>query len=293
MKIRRYFTSGAFMFLLLLPAARLFAATAFLWEVQSNNTKVFLLGSVHLAKPSMYPLSAAIEAAYAQSDRLVVEVNESQVDQTNMQSKLQSKGMYPGSEKLEDHIDKDTLKQLKLYLNKLGVPYSNVSKMKPGLLSITLSVMQMIKMGYSPNLGIDKYFINRATNSMPVLELESVNEQIDLLLSFSDDGVVLRHTLVSLEQMESMVNEMIAAWRKGDVATMEKIMVTDMLHDHPEFKPLMKRLLTDRNKKMAEKIAAFLTTENTYFVVVGAGHLVGDDGIVRLLEKKGYKIRQL
>ena len=148
-------------------------------------------------------------------------------------------------------------------------------------------------MGYSPELGIDRYFMQRARGKKQIQQLETTEQQMNLLLSFSDDDLLLKQTLVSLDKMEDMVTELMKSWKNGDTKNMVKLMLTDQVEEFPEFDKILKHLIDDRNVTMAVKIQQMLNDNKNYFVVVGAGHLIGDKGIVTILKKNGLPVSRL
>ena len=110
-----------------------------------------------------------------------------------------------------------------------------MEKMRPWLIMLQLSVTQMRRLGYSPELGIDQHFLSIAKNQKkPVIELETAVQQMSLLAkedkAFQDR--LLYYTLESMQELEPMLDEMFEAWKKGDVKSFEKIL--DMpLKDDP------------------------------------------------------------
>ncbi|MCI0507851.1 MAG: TraB/GumN family protein [Gammaproteobacteria bacterium] len=292
-KIYHTFTS-VLVACLLLAAAGPVCADPVLWKIQSKQNAVYLFGSIHIADASVYPLRPAIENAYKDSDVLVVEADETQADQVKLNEILVTRGFYTGTETIADHIGKDTMQMLHKFLEKTGIPYATVARMRPGLIAITLTVARIVQLGYSPELGIDRYFINKARkDAKPIQQLETAEGQMDLMLSFSDDDLLLKHTVVSLDEMDDMFKELMAAWKSGDSSKIEAVMLTDQLKEHPEFEALYRRLFDDRNIAMTSKISDMLGQTKNYFVVVGAGHLVGKKGIVSLIKKRNYTIELL
>lgn len=263
-----------------------------IWKIQGRNNSVFLFGSIHVANKSMYPLGETVEAAFKQAQVLVVEVDEARIDQVKLQEIMMSRGFYSGTETIKDHVNADTFKSLQLLLANTGIPYVTVARMKPGIIAMTLTVALMVKMGYSPELGIDRYFMQRARGGKEVQQLESMEEQLNLLLSFSDDDLMLKQTLTSLEQLQQTISDLIKSWKNGDVKSLEKLILTDQLKEYPEFENVLKRLIDDRNVTMTTKIQSFLDDKKDYFVVVGAGHLVGEKGIVSLLKQNGVSAQR-
>ena len=264
-----------------------------IWEIKGEKNSVYLFGSIHVANQSMYPLGNTVDTAFKSSNVLVVEVDEARVDQVKLQELLMSKGFYAGTETIKDHINPDTLQLLHKFLNDTGIPYVTVARMKPGIIALTLTVAKVIKMGYSPELGIDRHFMEKARGKKEIQQLETTEDQMNLLLSFSDDNLLLKHTLISLDKLEEMITSLMQAWKSGNETVMEKLMITDQLKEYPEFKDIMKRLIDDRNVTMAINIEQMLNDDKNYFVVVGVGHLIGKKGIVSLLQKKGLPLKKL
>ena len=159
---------------------------------------------------------------------------------------------------------------------------------------MTLVSLEVIKLGLDPNLGIDKYFLSKAEGKKKILELESLDYQIDLLshLSDKDQELFLLYTLKDLNIMEQEVNKLTQAWTTGDTKGMESILTRSVSGDKRLF-PIFEKLIYERNKKMVSKIEDFLKRKETYFVIVGAGHLVGNHGIIGILKGRGYLIDQL
>jgi hypothetical protein len=262
--------------------------------VQSGTATVYLFGSIHVADKSVYPLNEQIENAFQRSDVLVVEVDETQADPVELNNLMLSKGLYPVPETVAQHIDKSTYQQLQDFLKKTGIPYATVARMRPGVIAITLTVARLQQLGYSPELGIDRYFMQKARAAeKEIAQLETAIDQLNLLLGFSNEDLLLKHTIISLDQADTLFKEILQAWKAGDVNKIEQIMLEDPVSDYPEFESLMERMFVKRNINMTQSISELLQTKQTYFVVVGAGHMVGDQGIVALMKDHGFTVNRL
>ena len=270
-------------------------AKSLLYKVSSKNSTVYILGSIHLAKPELYPLDKAITNAYNKSDVLVVEVDpSSQESMITMQNTMISAGMYTGGKTLKTELSSKTYTALENYTSKVGIPLQVMEQMKPWVVMLQLTVTEMMRLGYSPELGIDKYFLDKAkVNSKPVIELETAKEQMELLSKddreFQDK--LLLYTLESMHEIEPMLDEMFKGWKRGDAAAFDKIMNAPLETD-PSLKKVYADLITKRNYKMTEKIEGFLKTKKDHFVVVGSGHVIGNEGIVDLLQERGFRVIQ-
>jgi uncharacterized protein len=265
----------------------------FLWKVRSNTSTLYLLGSVHFLKQENYPLSPVIEEAFAQSNLLVVEANIADPTKFNSDALVRN-ALYPQNDGLEKHLSPETYDYVKKEIGKLGMPLEMVSRQKPWILALTLEGLELMKLGFDPGHGIDAYFLSKAQGSKKIMELEGVDEQFNLLSSFSDkeQELFLLYTLKDLNRLGDETNQLVNAWSTGNVQGIESI-ITKTVREDRKLEPIFKRLLDDRNKAMVPKIEGYLKTKETHFVVVGAGHLVGDKGILKMLRERGYSIEQL
>ncbi len=266
---------------------------SFLWKLQSKANTVYVLGSLHYSKKEVYPLSERIEKAFAESEILVVEANVNDMKKLDIQ-KLATRAFYPENDTLEKHVSPEIYERVVKETEGLGIPVQLLAKQKPWFLAMTLVALESLKLGFDPNLGMDKYFLSKAEGRKKISELESLDYQIDLLSSFSetDQELLLLYTLKDLRVLEQEMERLTAAWTSGDTKSMESI-VTRSVSEDQRLSPVFEKVIYERNTKMASKIEDFLRMGTTCFIIVGAGHLVGDRGILEILKGKGYLVEQL
>ena len=270
-------------------------AKSLLYKVSSKTSTVYILGSIHLAKPEIYPLSSEIEKAYNSSDILVLELDPTSAQSAQtIQSSIVSLGMYPQGKTLRTELSSKTYMALKKYTANVGMPIEKMEKMRPWVVMLQLSVVEMMRLGYSPDLGIDQHFLNKTKqDNKPIIELETAQEQMALLAkddkAFQDK--LLFYTLKDMKKLEPMLDEMFHSWKTGNASSFDKMM-SKSIDDDPSLIEIYDDLITKRNYKMTKRVEGFLHTNKNYFVVVGSGHVVGSEGIVSLLEKEGYKVTQ-
>jgi len=265
----------------------------FLWKVQSKTNVVYVLGSIHYLKKEVYPLDEKIENAFDKSDILVVEANINDIKKEDIQ-KLIGSAFYPENETLEKNVSKETYELVKKAFGELGLPPEVINKQRPWFLALTLASLETLKLGFDPNYGIDKYFLSKATGKKKILELESFDYQINLFsqLSDKDQELLLLYTLKDIDVLKQELDRLIQAWTSGDTKGVESI-VTRSLAEDKRLSPIYEKLIYERNRNMASKIEDYLKTKETYFVIVGAGHLVGNQGIIEILKGKGFLVEQL
>jgi len=203
------------------------------------------------------------------------------------------KGLYPPNDSIAEHLSPETYELLKNEMSRLSLPPEFFRMQRPWLLSMTLEAMELLKLGYDPRYGVDYYFLSQAAGRKKILELESIDEQINLLAGFSDreQELLLLLTLRDLQTAAREVDQAVRAWKSGDAKGMEDIM-TKSLKEDPKLAPIHEKLIVQRNRKMASTVEEYLRSKGTYFVVVGAGHLTGEKGIIEALRKKGYPVEQ-
>ncbi len=264
---------------------------SFLWKVRNGRTTVYLLGSLHFLKKENYPLNSKIENAFEEADTLIVEANIQDKSKIDVET-ITERALYLGKDSLKDHLSKETYELIKDRAHKLGIPLEVMNKLRPWFLAISLFGLELKKKGVEARYGVDNYFLAKARQKK-ILELESVDYQVQLLSSFSDweQESMFSSTLSELKTAEQEFDQLVKVWKAGDTKTLEWIITKDVKKD-PKLLPAYQKLLLDRNQSMVSHLDFYLRTNGTYFVVVGAGHLVGEKGIVGLLKEKGYRVEQ-
>jgi len=267
---------------------------SFLWKIQSNKNTLFLLGSVHMASKDIYPLSRIIEDSFSKTSVLAVELNENKVNPEEMQQMIVSQGMYSDGDSIKAHISTELFNILEKFLADNKIQNTDLYKYKPGILSMILSSIHARNLGYTTEFGIDHYFIKKAEQQNKlIVELESMEEQLSLFVNMPNESLMLQYTLDELSTMNNEFDDMLKYWKYGDHKKLNQLTILEPLQKHPELEPIFEKLFFARNRRMTDRIVGFLESKQTYFVIVGAGHLIGSSGIVELLRKRHYSVKQL
>ncbi|HUI76280.1 MAG TPA: TraB/GumN family protein [Bryobacteraceae bacterium] len=262
-----------------------------MWKVSSAHNTVYLLGSIHLASRDFYPLPEHIEQAFRKSNVLVVEVDLNRLDQTKFQGLMAANGLYPREDSLWNHISPGTRQLVAGFCQERGMDAEVFARMKPWLAAIATTLMPASAMPQNLAPGIDKYFLDEAGDRMRIEPLESAEYQFRLLSGLPEvqQERSLRNAVKNAGQSAEDFQKLQSLWLEGDAAGLSSYLSTSM-RDDPEYQ---KRVFADRNPRMADRAEQCLKSRDRCFVVVGAGHMVGKDGVVRLLENRGYKVEQL
>jgi uncharacterized protein YbaP (TraB family) len=269
---------------------------AFLWEVKSAHAQggtVYVVGSIHLGRPGELSFPASMEQAFARSDALVVEVDVGAVDQKSLQRFILEQGLLPPEQRLSERLDPETAKLLGPAAERVGLPLAGLERMRPWVVAVTLSVMELQRSGYQTGLGVDRVFLDRARGAKQIIELESAEGQLRMLANLPEpqQDAMLRDQLSRSEHFTQGLEQITEAWKAGDAERMAALVFPDQADR--EFRPVYEQLFYERNARMAEALGRLLAQPRTWFVVVGAGHVVGPRGLVALLEGQGHRVRQL
>jgi uncharacterized protein YbaP (TraB family) len=266
---------------------RTVAASACVWRVTGPNGGVLYLGgSVHALRSSDYPLPSAYNRAFDSSSRLVFE-DDPKSSSSGIKALLKA-GTYPKGDCLRDHVDPRTYAYLRRFFALLNISEEKFSRFRPWLIDLMLD---------SPSsqhfeLGVEKFLTRRAqANSKPVSGLESTVEHNSFFVRLSDREAeaLLLILFINAGHQSAGKTDLVQAWRRGDADALSRS-VHESFRDFPS---LGERLLDVRNRNWIPKIESYLSSGKTFFVVVGAGHMGGPNGLLSLLRARGCKIEQL
>jgi len=261
-----------------------------LWRVTSATDTLHILGSVHLLRPEVYPLAAPIRAVIADAERVAFEVDLDSL-QVAAPMMLQA-GMYPSDSTLQQVVSEQTYAMLTSALDTLQVPQMQVQRMRPWLASLVLTSTVLQRGGYDVAAGIDQHVYREIQErEVEVVGLESFAEQIAILSSISaeDPDAYLRYSLENMTETLDQIDQIMAAWDAGDAATIAAVMNQGM----EAFPAVREQVLIQRNRNWIAPIERLFGTEAQTLVVVGVGHLVGEDSVLEMLQAKGYTVTQL
>lgn len=260
----------------------------FLWRVDDGGSHIFLLGSIHVAKPDMYPLDYRIEEAYKGSDIVAFEIDMAKLDPLKLRDYMTN----TDGRTLKEQISAENYEKLRQKFSAMGIPEDAMQRFKPWAAATTAQTLTLNQSGYEQTLGIDKFFMNKARqDGKKIRELESAEYQMGLLSGFDKVGdSFIEYALESTGDPAAEVDRMVDAWKKGDKKALMNIL-DSARYDYPEFEEMFEKIIDERNDNMTKKIEDWLKEKKTIFIVVGAGHLIGERGIINQLKKTGkYKI---
>jgi uncharacterized protein YbaP (TraB family) len=266
-----------------------------LWKVSDADNAIYLLGSFHLLAKSDYPLSPDVERAFDDAESLVFEVSPEDLDDPSVTAKMFALASSDPASSLARAVPADLAPALDARLAAAGLPPERMAGFEPWFVDTMLVTLLGQRSGYAPEDGLDRVLMARAkVAGKPASGLETVDQQLATL-----DGTPLPEQIASLREFvnegdgaAARLAELHAAWRAADVTTLERLTREDMR----ELTPVTyQRLNVERNRAWLPKLERMLAQGRgqDVLVVVGALHLLGDDGVVELLRARGYRVERV
>jgi hypothetical protein len=263
-----------------------------LWRVAGAHNSIYLLGSIHLLRSSDHPVPDAIYDAYAHADVLVMELDMDDLDPLADQALVSELGLIRDSRTLRDFMGEAKYAETESLANALQIPMALLEQAEPWYAAISVEVLMLMRAGFNQADGIEAHLSGFAARDRKEIRgLETTREQLELLdgLSLDTQREMLLQALTESMDLANLMDDLIAAWRHGDLDFLEKNLLADM-QGQPE---LHKVIVVERNHNWVGQIEELLDDNDDYLIVVGTLHLVGDDGVPNLLAALGYEVAQL
>lgn len=271
------------------------AAKEYLWEVTSLTNRIYLYGTVHAGKKDWFPLPKPVEDAFADSNALVVEAD---VSDTKAIREDSAAMVYPAPDSLKNHVPADDYDRFRKLLARYKYPEDQAAQLKPFMAVSMLVFSEWARQGFYPEFSVENYLIAKAkSEAKPVLELEGVAMQMKLIDSLTEreNELIFSGTLTALDTglTDEQIRGLVKAWREGDPDALLGVarQYNAQVKGAAEFE---EKFIWARHPEMLRKIEGYLAESNHhYFIAVGALHLAGPRGLVELLKKHGYVVKQL
>ncbi|MDD7795872.1 TraB/GumN family protein [Clostridium sp. 'White wine YQ'] len=261
------------------------------YKVEKDGKYLYIGGSIHLGNDKI-KFSDKVESAYKESNKLGVEID---ITDPGISDILSKESRYNDGDNLDKHLKPETKEYATKLLEEVGAKYNGeISKLKPWALETTISALQYSASGFKADNGLDMIFITRAkSDNKAIVSLEDFDTQYKAI-SFGDDEFQNESLmkLTKLSETKKQLHDLYTAVVNGDTEYVEK-MNDEVKSGDKMFRDYYNAAVTQRNLNMETKIEEFLKTNDKYFIVVGAEHVVGEDGLVTLLKNKGYTVTRL
>jgi uncharacterized protein len=262
-----------------------------LWQVSDKDSTLYLLGSFHLLKPDTAWRGGQIDAAFTKSTAVYFEITD--LDNTALTQQLIGKYGVSAAPDLTRDLKPQEVAQLKSALAGLGLPFEALQRLKPWLVALTITQQSMAKYGYAADAGVDLNLYRQAVAAnKSVRAFETLEDQIVMMAAIGGDGGVdfLRQTLKEDAEGPQKLHELADAWLYGDEARLTRKIVTELKVEHPA---MYQDLILRRNNAWMPQIKEIMNGSGTTLVVVGAGHIIGSDGLAAQLKAQGYEVKRI
>jgi uncharacterized protein len=262
------------------------------WAIHSDHHTLYLAGSVHLLPADDAALPPALERAYADSARLVMELDLGRLDSLEMAGWMLAHAALPPGSTLRGIVGDPLYARVSAAANELGLPAQALDGQAPWAVGLELADLEFVRLGLDPQKGVEEQLVSRAReDGKPTAGLETLAEELGALseLSRADQVRLLEQTLSDLDEAPAEMRSVVAAWRRGDAARLAAL----LSREYRSFPALYRELVTARNQRWLPQIEQLLKRNENCLVVVGTLHLVGDGGLLELLRRDGFTAAQM
>lgn len=280
----------------LLPAVSAFADQAnhpvTMWQINGDHNRVYLLGSVHLLRAADHPLPAIIDRVYKDAELIIMEMDVDDVDPIEAQKLVTELGLIKDDRSLSDLMGPNLYAEAEAFAANVDIPLAMLASSEPWLAAVTVEQLMLTRIGFNPKYGIENHLATKAaTDQKEIIGLETVRQQLEFLdhMTLDAQRSLLLQSLKESNEIATIMDELVHAWRFGDLDFLEREMLAEM-RGYPE---LYKTIVVERNRNWVDKIDTRLSDKDDYLVVVGALHLIGDEGVPALLAQRGHQVVQM
>ena len=261
------------------------------WKVTSPSATVYLAGSVHFLSFKDHPLPAPYQSAYEKAGKILFELDMREVYSPENMAVMQNGSILPEGTRIEDVLQPETLRHLEKYAEARGLPKTSFSRQQPWYAAVTITTIDLMRLGITPAAGVDMHFFQKSQqDGKPIRGLETIAFQVGLFTSMSmeEQDLFLQSTLIDIETLDQAMDHMTMLWRTG-----QEEELANYLHEGlSDFPDLVESLLHQRNRNWIEDIETLLQGDQTAMVIVGAGHLVGEQSVIELLQENDFKVER-
>lgn len=270
------------------------SAKAPVWKVTKGDDHLYLGGTIHVLSKDDYPLPVAFEEAYKGSEHIWLETDVAQMTTSDAQAKMLSVIMYQDQRSLSSVLEQDTYKDLTAFLQQRQIPAAAMDKLTPAGLMLSITAMELQRLGLiDETAGVDLHFSGRAkTDGKELKHLETIDEQLSFIgkMNEIEPNSLIKSMMEEVGKTSEVWEKLLSAWKAGDMQALGDAGIKEM---KAEFPLIYQTILANRNQDWMQDITQMMKSEEVEFVLVGALHMAGDDGLIKKLTKAGYTVEQL
>ena len=269
-------------------------AQSSVWKVSKGAHYFYIGGTIHVLSADDYPLPQEFTAAYNDADEIIFETDMDKLNSPEFQAKLIASVTFSDNRTLASEITPNNYQKLEKYLASQDVAIANFSAFKPWGISVFITLIEYQKRGMKGEYGVDTYFNQLAlSDNKKRGKLETVDQQLAAMTSMEniEPNKIIEYSLRDIEQLPEFIKIMKRSWLVGDIDTLSKSDIAMQMKN--ETPTIYKALLTDRNNAWMKSLPLLIKSKNIEFVLVGAMHLAGKEGLLHHLTMQGFKVEPL
>jgi len=260
-----------------------------LWKIEDEDTTIYLFGTIHILNSEVVWITPELSDAFSASDAIILESSPDQQDPAVLEPLIEKYGRMPEGETLAAQVSEETYAELQATLTSLGASGNAMDNMRPWLGATILAVEVAAAYGFLPQYGVEEVLMEGAADAgKPVYGLEMSEDVFAKLgnLPDADQDVFLKSTLQDIEDLNELFSTLRDAWLAGNLEALDEELNSD-IEDYPN---IAEALLYSRNRAWINVINGYMDTPGTFLLAVGAGHFIGQQNVLLLLEEEGYAI---
>lgn len=260
------------------------------WKVSKGNQHFYLAGSIHMLSAEDYPLPTEYLLALKHSDSLLLETDLEQLSSPDGIKQMIALNSYPSGENLLQQLSEPLAKQLAEYCRQHQIPLEHITRFRPALAAVMLTTTRLQAQG-ATSPGVDAYLQQEAKKAgKQISGLETMQQHLDVLTELNNSGAetLIKSTMDDLNDSTEDFDSMRKAWRSGDLKQLEHLFLDDL----KSYPTIYQSLIVKRNTAWVKQLVA-AHYKKPVFVLVGALHLPGDQGLVEQLKQQGYRLTLL
>ncbi len=261
-----------------------------IWQITSGRYKIYIGGTIHVLAEADFPLPRVFDRAYKKADILVFETDIGKTAAPEFSSQVMELMTYPGQTTLKSKLSAGTYADLTAFSTERGLEVHALNKFKPGMIMAVLTLAEGARAG-AVAAGVDeRFYIQGQKDNKPMQFLEAPMAQISFLsqIGIGKEDEMIAYILKDIGSLKDLLPVMKKAWRTGNNKLMFDATLAPLKAEYPD---LYATMMVDRNLAWLPAIEKMLKTPETEFILVGAAHLAGDQGLIRLLKQKGFRVK--
>ena len=278
-----------------------------LWKAVNGDNTLYLLGTIHMDRSNAYPLHKSVRDALDAAQVVSFELDLNDQEGMALLASLQT---YSDGTTLADHISPELYARVQAAAVALGMGPNDFDSYKPWALASTFGVLSLQDDTTSANaMAVDSYINAYAVNAGKTIDAvetyafqggifdglsaeyqETYLDASLALFEMAQGGEIDLEMEQAAQEQEEMMSGMFAAWKARDPEAFSQVYDKAAIINSDD--ELNSKLFTERDPGMIQAAASYLETEgeNTFFLAVGAGHMVDPGGIVSGLRELGYTV---